>query len=185
MATTQQAIDTKYDYYLALRDEKLKTLFSPVILGWARQNGLNTFEEILNYTGTPDFSNRELSSLNGFDLLLSIGGCNIANNSITDIGDISGFKNMGYFNASNNQLTKVGNISGITTLTYVILNDNNFSTQSVDNALKDLHAAFDAGANLIAIYLQGANMGIPTNGVNNADYVYLTNAGVSVTIRTA
>jgi len=87
MATTQQAIDTKYDYYLALRDEKLKALFSPAILGWARQNGLNTFEEMINYAGTLDLSHRHLKTLSGIDLLAALTGLQLPSNQLTDIGD--------------------------------------------------------------------------------------------------
>ena len=163
MATTQQAIDTKYDYYLALRDEKLKALFSPVILGWARQNGLNTFEDMVNYAGTLDFSSRHLKTLNGLDLLKALTSLNLYNNQLTDVGDLS----------------------GLTALTYLRLDNNNFATAQVDKVLADMHTTYDATGKIATINLSGANMGIPTDGVNNADYVYLTNAGVSVTIRTA
>ena len=72
MATTQQAIDTKYDYYLALRDEKLKSLFSPEILGWARQNGLNTFDDIVNYNGGLNLSGIGLSTVSGLNYFKEI-----------------------------------------------------------------------------------------------------------------
>jgi len=250
MTTTQQAIDTKYDYYLALRDEKLKTLFSPAILGWARQNGLNTFENMVNYAGTLDFSSRHLKTLNGLDLLKALTYLNLASNQLTDVGNLSGLTalthlyldnnqltNIGdlsgltaltylylynnqltdvgnlsgltaltylhlasnqltdvgnlsgltaltYLNLYNNQLTDIGDLSGLTALTTLYLNNNNFATAQVDKVLADMHTAYDATVKIATINLSGANMGIPTGGVNNADYVYLTNAGVSVTIRT-
>jgi len=76
-------------------------------------------------------------------------------------------------------------LSGLTALTYLRLDNNNFATAQVDKVLADMHTAYDATGKIATINLSGANMGIPTDGVNNADYVYLTNAGVSVTIRTA
>ena len=185
MTTTQQAIDTKYDYYLALRDEKLKTLFSPVILGWARQNGLNTFEDMVNYVGTLDFSSRHLKTLNGLDLLKALKSLYLANNQLTDVGDLSGLTALTQLHLYNNQLTNIGDLSGLTALTYFYLYNNNFATAQVDKVLADMHAAYDATGKIATIDLSGATMGIPTDGVNNADYVYLTNAGVSVTIRTA
>jgi len=229
MATTQQAIDTKYDYYLALRDEKLKALFSPVILGWARQNGLNTFEDMVNYAGTLDFPSRHLKTLNGLDLLKALTHLNLGSNQLTDVVDLSGltaltYLNLGYnqltdvwdlsgltaltylnlysnqltgvvdlsgltaltyLSLANNQLTDVGDLSGLTALTSLYLYNNNFATAQVDKVLADMHTAYDATGKIATIDLSGATMGIPTGGVNNADYVYLTNAGVSVTIRTA
>jgi len=228
MTTTQQAIDTKYDYYLALRDEKLKALFSPAILGWARQNGLNTFEDMVNYAGTLDFSSRHLKTLNGLDLLKALTRIYLYNNQLTDVGDLSGLTALTYLYLSNNQLTDVGDLSGLTALTYLNLYNNqltdigdlsgltaltilslynnqltdvgdlsgltaltilylygnNFATAQVDKVLADMHTAYDATGVIATIDLSGATMGIPTGGVNNADYVYLTNAGVSVTIRT-
>jgi len=229
MATTQEAIDTKYDYYLALRDEKLKSLFSPEILGWARQNGLNTFESITNKNGVLDLSKRHIKTLIGVDLLkkieelrinsnqlTDIGNLsglnaltliNINNNQLTDIGDLSGLIALTYISASSNQLTDIGDLSGLIALTYLNLYDNqltdigdlsglvsltylnlynnNFTTAKVDKVLADMHSAYDATGVISSINLSGANMGIPTDGASNADYVYLTNAGVSVTIRTA
>jgi len=229
MATTQQAIDTKYDYYLALRDEKLKSLFSPAILGWARQNGLNTFEDMVNYNGELYLDHRHLKTLIGIDLLKSISLINCSNNQLTDVGKLDGLTSLTYIslggnqltdigvlsgltaltriylytnqlteigdlselilleqiNLSHNQLTDVGNISGLTALSYLNLNDNNFATAQVDKVLADMHTAYDATGVIETIDLSGANMGIPTDGASNADYVYLTNAGVSVTIQTA
>ena len=229
MTTTQKAIDTKYDYYLALRDEKLKALFSPAILGWARQNGLNTFEDMVNYAGTLDFSSRHLKTLNGLDLLKALTQLYLQNNQLTDVGDLSGLTALTFLYLNNNQLTDVGDLSGLTALTHLYLYNNqltdvgdlsgltaltrlyldrnqltdvgdlsgltaltqltffndNFATAQVDKVLADMHTAYDATGKIATISVSGANMGIPTNGVNNADYVYLTNAGVSVTIRTA
>jgi len=229
MATTQQAIDTKYDYYLALRDEKLKSLFSPVLLGWARQNGLNTFEDIVNYAGVLNLSSRHLKTLNGIDLFAALTSLNFYNNQLTDIGDLSGLTALTYINLYENQLTDIGDLSGLTALTYLslganqltdigdlsgltalyridfynnpltdigdlsgltalnelILKSNNFATAEVDKVLADMHTAYDATGVIATIDLSGATMGIPTDGVSNADYVYLTNAGVSVTIQTS
>jgi len=229
MATTQQAIDTKYDYYLALRDEKLKELFSPVILVWARQNGLNTFEDMINYAGVLSLNNANLKTLHGVDLLKALTGINFSYNQLTDVGDLSGLSeltslyiignpltNVGnlslltklttivfssnqltdigslsklisltYVELAYNQLTDIGDLSGLVALTYLGVSNNNLTTAKVDKVLTDMHTAYDATGNIATISLNGANMGIPTDGASNADYVYLTNAGVSVTIQTA
>jgi len=185
MATTQQAIDTKYDYYLALRDEKLKALFSPVILGWARENGLKTFEAMVNYNNVLGLPSRELKTLKGLDLLAGLTQLNIGRNQLTDVGDLSGLFALQYLYANVNELTNVGRLYDMINLISLRLNENQFATEQVDQILSDMHTAYDATGKISSILLNGANMGVPTGGVNNADYVYLTNAGVSVTIQTA
>ena len=229
MATTQQAIDTKYDYYLALRDEKLKALFSSAILGWARQNGLNTFEAMTNYAGAISLIGENLSTIKGVDFLLGLTQIDFSYNKLTDVGDLSGLSALEVIHLQNNQLTDIGNVSGLksltelnvynnqltdigilseltaltylnvynnqltvvgdlsehTALTYLNLGANNLETAQVDAALANMHTAYDLSGKIATIDLHGTYMAIPTGGVNNADYVYLTNAGVSVTIRTA
>jgi len=207
MATTQQAIDVKYDYYLALRDEKLNTLLSPAVLGVAKQNGLETFEDIKNFTGVFQLDNSETTSVAGIEYFNNITQLFLDNNQLSGALDFSCIINLSYLYANNNQLTSIGNVSGLTELERLIVNDNqltnvgdlsgltklkflhldnnNFATEQVDKVLSDMRVAYDATGTISGIYLSGVSMGIPTGGVNNADYVYLINAGVAVTIQTS
>lgn len=159
MATAQQLIDAKYSNQLAINDQNLKSIFGETLIGWGRKNDCVSYEDFKLKTGDLDLSDKGLKTLKGLEYLTSLTSLYLNNNSLTDIGSVS----------------------GLTALTYLRLDNNSLTVAMVDAKLSQCRDAYDGGAPFSSgIQLQGN--AIPTGGVSNADYVYLTEQGISVTI---
>lgn len=87
----------------------------------------------------------------------------------------------GDLDLSDKGLKTLKGLEYLTALTYLYLNNNSLTVAMVDAKLSQCRDAYDGGAPFSgSIQLQGN--AIPTGGVSNADYVYLTEQGISVTI---
>lgn len=108
----------------------------------------------------------------------------ILNDTLIDyIGDLAECNHLININLSNTNLIYVYlNFSNLQT---AIFSNCKFDGYAITETLSRAHAAKAAGSPLTMLNLGGANMAIPTGGAANADYVWLTNNGVTVTIRTA
>jgi hypothetical protein len=94
---------------------------------------------------------------------------------------VSGLTALTYLNLGYNSLTDIGSVSGLTALIYLFLDGNSLTVAMVDAKLSQCRVAYDGGAPFSS-GIQLHDNAIPTGGVSNADYVYLTGQGISVTI---
>ena len=124
MATKQQVIDAKYDIVRAEQEQKLKEIFCPAILAFAKENSFTTFEEIVAYTGEIDFSNYGIDSLKGIELIVGVTDLRLSNNPLLTKIDLTENVNLTVLIADNCSLTSVGSLSNKPDLTYINLRNN-------------------------------------------------------------
>jgi hypothetical protein len=207
MATEQQVIDLKYDILKAEQEKTLKSIFGQEIISWAYLNNLSTFQEISQAAISVGISGSVESEIKGIEYLKNITGVSIDRSETSSIDlsaaldltsivinlcpNLSSFGNclnltkVTQMYIYQNGLTSLGRLSKMNKVSLIVAYSNNFGTNEMNQILKDLKTAYDSvgGGNLTSCNF--SNSGIPTGGVNNAEYLYLVGQGVSVTIQTS
>lgn len=145
-------------------------------------NGLTDIGDISGLTKLTELklNTNQLTDVGSVSGLIKLTTLYVNVNQFTDIGVVSALVDLVYFYASSNQLSNIGSVSGLTSLYRLRLDNNQFPTAAVDAILSDMKAAHQATGSITQVYL--ANNSVPTGGATNADYLYLTDAGVTVTI---
>lgn len=137
MATTQEALDLRYDILQAEKEQKLNEIFDQNIISFAKKNNLTTFEEISTLLIELDFDYTKISKIKGVEYLrglvnlLSVG-CNLTELDLTSI------RSLNYISLGFNQLINVGNLSQLVNLTNLFLNNNSLEKVGLLNKMVGL-----------------------------------------------
>jgi len=162
MATIEEIIDLKADNQKALNQQKLKEIFSEVLLGVFSKANKNTFEEILTTTSINLSAYGLSGNLKGFNHLKSLTTLNLSDNyNIEDIGDLSGMVSLVNLQLQYNKLQDVGELSNLTALTTLRLNHNLLTSVGFLDKLTSLitlECQSNAISKLFYEYGQGVNL---------------------------
>lgn len=174
-----------------------------ITVGWtsADLKGFNLLTKLKElYASGNTETELDLSSLTALEYLYVDNSANL-----TSIGNLLHLKNLKVIDISFTSIAYIGETIYNTNLIKIIARYSNLylinmdytslieidfynaklNNNEVNNQLSKARTGRAAYGKLTTLNLGGANMAIPTGGAANADYVWLINNGVSVTIRTA
>lgn len=184
---------------------ELTDYFSDEIISWGNSSGFTEFSDYEAYEGVIDFDNagmtdddirgieylsnmtelilsqNSLTEINGIKDLINLTRLDLNNNTLTTI-DVTNLTMLDELHINNNDLTEVKGIHKLTNLTKLDLSENNLSTGEIDDILSKCKLLYDK-TGLISYIILSFNS-IPSGGISNPDYIYLTEHGVTVTIQT-
>ncbi len=165
MATIQEIINLKAQQQKALNQQKLKELFSEVLLGVFSKANRNTFEEILTSTSINLSAYGLKGNLKGLNYLKSLTTLNLPDNyDVESIGDIAGMTALTNLQLQYNKLQSVGELSNLTNLTTLRVDNNQLNSIGFVDKLTAL-TILECHSNLITklFYEYGQGVNLLTN----------------------
>ena len=152
-----------------------------------------------------DFSGNNITSIGGLERIRLVENLDVSNNLIDqDLPDLSHmnaltsldlsnnkFKgqipalssnpNLGSIDVEDNEFTGLDGFGVPQTLVSANFRDNKFRQDAVDKTLRIFNSSTTQGGPTGTLNLKGPNMGVPTGGVFNQDYLDLLDKGWNVT----
>lgn len=152
-----------------------------------------------------DFSGNNITSIGGLERIRLVENLDVSNNLIDqDLPDLSHMNaltsldlsnnkfegqipalssnpNLGSIDAEDNEFTGLDGFGVPQTLVSANFRDNKFRQDAVDKTLRIFNSSTTQGGPTGTLNLKGPNMGVPTGGVFNQDYLDLLDKGWNVT----
>jgi hypothetical protein len=186
LATIDLSISYQNDFNTSFKGLHLLTNLESLGAGNNGSGDMN-ISSLVNLKTIDLFNSYNLTSIGSLLNLVELEGIWLTNAPVQSIGSIRNSVKLieAYFNGCQLDTIDV-NFSTFTSLETLNVADNAFSTSVVNSLLNSARSALAANPALPlqTLNLGGSTMGIPTGGASNADYVWLLNNGVTVTIRT-